>query len=131
MESQLLGKSLSMPLKIIIWLLSFYIAWNLIPQGYLKLTLDPSTVQFFESLQLPRVALIGSGIVEVVGSISLFFPPVSFYGALPIVAVMLAATYYNGGLITTILMGLFALIISIITRPKFLRKKIEITKISV
>lgn len=123
-------KRLSLPLQIVVWLLAFYVAWNVIPNGYGKLA-DGSGFGIFESNNLPYWLFIIVGVIEVFGSLAMFIPKISFYGAFPLFVVMSSASYFNGWNTATIVYAVFALIIAILMRPGFFRKKPEITKISI
>ena len=130
--NQVLGKRLSWPVQIVLWIFAFYIAWNIMDNGYAKLMQDPGTMQFFESIGLPAYAMMAAGVVEFVGPILLFLPWVSFYAAAAVAVVMATATYYNGSSDwVTINSLVLAIIIAIFTRPGFLRKKPIITKITI
>lgn len=130
--NQFLGKRLSWPIQIVVWIFALYIAVSIIDNGYAKLTQDPGTIQFFESIGVPFSAMMAAGIVEVVGSILLFVPWISFYAAVAVAVVMATATYFNvGSDWVTINSLVLAIIIAIFSRPGFLRKKPIITKITI
>lgn len=130
MESRFFGKRLSWPLQILVWALSLYVAWMVIPKGYGKLA-DYSALGFFESLGLSFEVMIAVGIVEVFGVLMMFIPRISFYGATSVFIVLSFAAYYDGGLPSTIALVIISLIVAVLTRPGILRKKPEITKVSI
>lgn len=132
MNSRFLGKRIAWLQQIAVWIMAFYISWNIVDNGYQKLTLDPNTFSFFESMGLPVSAMVMTGAVEVFGSLLLFIPQVSFYAALPVTLVMATASYYNQASDpVTIISAVFALIIAILSRPPVFRKNPPITKIIV
>jgi len=131
MESRLLSKKLSWPIQIVIWLFAFYIAWNVIPHGYQKLMMDPGVVGFFNSIGVPVYGMIAAGIVEVFGSLLLFIPRISFYGAVPLIVVMLTAGYYSNWDMVTVTAAFLSAVIAVLSKPRFLGKRPEITKISI
>lgn len=130
--NQFLGKRLSWPIQIVVWIFALYIAWNIMDNGYEKLLQTPEIIAFFQSLGLPIWIMIATGIVETVGAALLFLPWISFYAAVAVTVVMATATYFNAGSDwVTINSLVLAVIIAIFTRPGFLRKKPIITKISI
>ncbi|MDP3976272.1 MAG: DoxX family membrane protein [bacterium] len=131
MNSFLWGKRASWPLQIAVWLLAFYVAWNMIPAGWPKLMAYNSDVNMFEGFGLPQWLVVVVGAVEVFAPLLLFIPQVSFYGALPLVIVMAAATYYSGGHHMAITLGVLSLIIAIVIRPGWLKKKPIVTTIHI
>lgn len=132
MNSRFLGKRLPWLQQIAVWILAFYISWNIVDNGYQKLTLDPNTSAYFESIGVPVAAMIMAGAVEVFGSLLLFIPQVSFYLAPAVTLVMATASYYNQASDpVTIISAVFALIIGILSRPPVFRKSPPITKIIV
>jgi len=140
METRFLWKRISWPSQIIVWLFSFYIAWNLIPAGFQKLLSESSQISLFESLSIPLFLLIIVGIVEILGPVLMFIPKVSFYGSSSVFVVMSCATYLTRSnfslslesiLSPPLLIAIISLIIAVLTRPGLLRKKPNITKISI
>jgi uncharacterized membrane protein YphA (DoxX/SURF4 family) len=130
MESRVWGKRLSWPLQILVWALTLYIAYYLVPAGYGKV-FDFQFYSFFEELGLPFWLFITVGIVEIAGPLLMLVPKLSFYAALPTVAVMASASYFNGWSIDTISYAVIALIVAILMRPGFLKKSPPITTISI
>ena len=132
MESRFLWKRLSWPLQAVVWLFAFYIAWNLFPHGYEKLAPTEGIINFFTSLGLPVWLVYVVGVIEVLAPIIMFAPQISYYGAVSVFIVMGFATYYSGAANSvTYISAFLALIVAVLTRPGFLRKKPKITKISV
>lgn len=130
MESRLWGKRLSWPLQIVVWALSLYVAWNLVPMGYGKV-FDYQMMSFFQDLGLPFWVFIASGIVEFAGPLLMFVPKVSFYAALPTAVVMAGASFYNGWSMETLLYTAIILVIAVLMRPGFLKKQPTVTTISI
>ena len=132
MNSWFLGKRLPWLQQIAVWIFAFYVSWNIVDNGYQKLTLDPDTSSFFLSIGLPIKAMVMAGIVEVFGSLLLFIPQISFYAAIPVFLVMGTASYYNQASDpVTMISAVSALIIALLSRPPLLRKNSPITKIIV
>jgi len=130
MEPRFFWKRLSWPLQIAVWLIAFYLAWNIIPMGYGKLT-EYYAIDFFQQQGLPFGLFLTVGAIEVFGPILACIPRVSFYGSFPLVGVMVAASYYNGWLSETLIYAGLALLIAFLARPGILRKKPDITTVQV
>lgn len=130
MKSRVWGKRLSWPLQILVWALTLYVAYNLVPMGYGKVA-DFQMYDFFEQLGFPFWLFMTVGIIEIAGPILMLVPKLSFYAAVPTFAVMLSASYFNGWTTNTIIFAVVALAIAILMRPGFLKKRPSITTISI
>lgn len=130
MESRFLDKRVSLPLQILVWALSFYVAWYVVPKGYEKLMDIPGTMQFFASLNIPGYFAYIVGALEMAGPLMMLIPRLSFYGAVPTTVIMLMASYSMSWNTWPMALGVLALVVAIIARPGYLRKKQVITKIS-
>jgi uncharacterized membrane protein YphA (DoxX/SURF4 family) len=130
MESRVWGKRLSWPLQILVWALTLYVAYKLVPAGYGKV-FDFQGADFFEQLGLPFWIFVSCGVVELAGPLLMLVPKVSFYAALPTAVVMAAASFYNGWLAETIILALICLVVAVLMRPGFLKKSPPITTISI
>lgn len=132
MESRFLWKRLSWPLQIVVWIFAIFISVNIIDNGYDKLIQEQGLVDYFASLGFSIPIMMTVGTVEVVGPFLMLIPRISFYGAVPVFIVMCTATYYNAGSDSvTYISAFLALIVAVLTRPGLLRKKPEITKVSI
>jgi len=131
MESRFWDKNVGKVLQIFLWILTFYVAWYVVPKGYEKLVDIPGTMEFFMSLGIPGYMAYASGIVELVGPLMMFVPRLAFYGAVPVTINMLVASYSTGWHTWPLTLAILSLIVAIIARPAYLRKRKQITKISI
>ncbi|MGE3278881.1 MAG: DoxX family protein [Candidatus Altimarinota bacterium] len=131
MESRFWDKNVGKVLQIFLWIIAFYVAWYVVPKGYEKLVDIPGTMEFFISLGIPGSLASVSGIVELVGPLMMLVPRLAFYGAVPVTINMLVASYSVGWNTWPLTLAVLSLIVVIIARPSFLRKKKQITKISI
>lgn len=130
MESRFLDKRVSLPFQILVWALSFYVAWYVVPKGYEKLMDIPGTIEFFAKLGFPAFMAYVVGILEIAAPIAMLIPRLSFYGAVPTTVIMLVASYSMSWNTWPMALGVLSLVVAIIARPGYLRKKQVITKIS-
>jgi uncharacterized membrane protein YphA (DoxX/SURF4 family) len=131
MKSRFLDKNVSLPLQIIVWLFAFYLAWKIVPKGFDKLEDIAKTIDFFAKLGYPAFLAYVVGVLEIIAPLAIFIPRISFYGAVPTAVIMFVASYSVNWNTNPLTLGIIALIIAILTRPGYLRKKAQITKISI
>jgi uncharacterized membrane protein YphA (DoxX/SURF4 family) len=77
---------------VFIWLFSLFIAFIMIQQGWAKFGADGRWARSFAEWGYPAWFRMLIGVVETGGSLALLVPPVAFYGALALAAVMVGAT---------------------------------------
>lgn len=118
-------------MKIVFWILAVVVAAMVIPKGIDKFTALESSISYFAGLGLPVALVYAVGVVEIAGPLLMFVPRANFYGAFPLFVVMAFASYFSGWNTTPIGVGLLCLFVAVMTRPDLLRKKAEITKISI
>jgi len=131
MESRLLGPQQNKVLKIVFWILAVIVAAMVIPKGVDKFSALEGTIGYFAGLGLPAALVYAVGVIEIAGPLVMFVPRANFYGAFPLFVVMAFASYFSGWNTTPIGIGLLCLFVALMTRPAILRKKAEITKISI
>lgn len=115
----------------VLWFFAFYSAWKLIPAGYTKWANPADSLTFFEGMGYGAVIFWAVTVIELVFPLGLFFHKISFYAASSIAVVMAFASYHSGWALDPITLTVLALLIAVLTRPQFLRKKAKITKISI
>lgn len=130
MESRFLDKRVSLPFQILVWVLSFYVAWYVVPKGYEKLMDIPGTMQFFASLNIPGYFAYIVGVLEIAGPLMMLVPRLAFYGAVPTAVILFVASYSMSWNTWPLTLAALSLVVAIIARPGYLRKKQVITKIS-
>lgn len=131
MESRFWDKNVGKVLQIFLWIITFYVAWYVVPKGYEKLVDIPGTMEFFMSLGIPGYMAYVSGVIELLGPLMMFVPRLAFYGAAPVTINMLVASYSTEWHTWPLTLAVLSLIVAIIARPAYLRKKKQITKISI
>lgn len=130
MESRFLDKRVSLPFQILVWALSFYVAWYVVPKGYDKLLDIPGTIEFFAKLGFPAFLAYVVGVLEIAGPLLMLIPRLSFYGAVPTAVILFVASYSMNWNTWPMTLAVLSLVVAIIARPAYLRKKKTITKIS-
>lgn len=130
MESRFLDKRVSLPFQILVWAVAFYVAWYVVPKGYDKLMDVPGTIEFFAKLGFPAFLAYVVGVLEIAGPLMMLVPRLAFYGAVPTAVILFVASYSMSWNTWPLTLAALSLVVAIIARPGYLRKKQVITKIS-
>ena len=127
----LLDKHISLPVQIGIWIIAFYVAWYVVPKGYEKLMDIPGTIEFFVGLGIPAYFAYIVGVLELACPILMLIPRLAFYGAVPLTVVLFTASFNMNWNTWPMTLAALSLIVAILARPGYLKKKPTITKISI
>ena len=86
------------------WLAAAYIAWTVVPMGWVKCDPDGFWTPAFERWGYPGWLRIAVGVFEVAGGLALLVPRLTVYAAAAVMAVLLGAwvTRFNDGRYTDV-----------------------------